>query len=271
MKINFRFKNALLLCPFILFFVLTSVNALGNSCRDKIISIHTKSLAREEANRGNGLALTRIAYEGNQEQKTLFSGECASDPQASEYVRSAETSIRELESFCQKEGYGSDCGAAHSQSSSNSTQAASSTAPSQSSSNSTQAGNNKASRTNNSSGGKKTYLHDSLAEAHNCIQPYFEQFGGFANSCNQTVNFTYCVFKPKKDGWTDMAGTNCEKDMMLKPIKTFSGSLPVKAYEKEEYHTRGGEKVFWFACKNGASPSETHFNGEQITGKCVHF
>ena len=270
MIINFRFKNVLLLCPLI-FLVLTSVNAQANSCRDKIISIQTKYLAREKANRGNDLALYRGLYEANQEQKALFSGECASDPQALEYVRSAETGMREWGSQCQKEGYGSDCGVAASQSSSNSTQAGSRTAPSQSSSNSTQAGNSKASRTNNSSGGKKTYLHDSLAEAHDCIQPYFEQFGGFANSCNQTVNFTYCVFKPKKDGWTDWSNLNCEKDMMLKPIKTFSGSLPVKAYEKEEYHTRGGEKLFWFACKNGASPSETHFNGEQITGKCVHF
>lgn len=35
-------------------------------------------------------------------------------------------------------------------------------------------------------------------------------------------------------------------------------------------HTHGGQKVFWLACKNGANAEELHFNGEQITGKCIH-
>ena len=105
------------------FFVLTSVNAQANSCQDKNNSIDTKYFAYVKANPGNKLAEYRGGYVANQEALALFSGECASDPKAAAYIKDAEHSIEFLRLLCKQDGYGSDCGVAPTQASTNGMQA----------------------------------------------------------------------------------------------------------------------------------------------------
>ena len=167
----------------------------GGSCRDKIIAIQLQGDAKYKANRGNRLSQARAMFETNQAQKELFSGECASEPDATKYVSSAETSMQDWGSKCQQAGGGSDCGVTTSQSSSNSTQAdsGSNTTSSPSSSNSTQAESD--SSTGASEDNRRVY--DGLVTDH-CVRfkPLNRADGGIAwfaleNGCNETIKVWY--------------------------------------------------------------------------------
>lgn len=113
------------------------------------------------------------------------------------------------------------------------------------------------------------FLHDPLALANHCVSLDFRNvlYGGFKNSCNQKISYGYCVFHPKKGSWTDTAFFDCERDMAN---KSEVGGLSIKPFGADTEHTNGGERVFWFACFNGASAEELHFNGTEIRGKCIH-
>ncbi len=116
---------------------------------------------------------------------------------------------------------------------------------------------------------KSTYLHDPLAEAHNCLSLIKDGlYGGFINSCGFKVHYGYCVYKPKKGSWTDSSFFDCERDMAQKGYGP--GGQTVGANSRDGNHTRGGQKVLWFACKDDAYPEELHFDGSKINGKCVH-
>ena len=308
MIINFRFKNTLLLSTLMLFFVLTSVNAQAGSCA--IFEGSWTQYNMSENVKFEQFDIQDTQQQGVFSYSAKFAnGENTSDKGAVDCENFGNnnykltfhfphfTSVNKVQLSNDYLNWSGSWGNEQSNGKSNfsritpppqlieknnktssnttgsnttgSNTDGRSTAPSQSSSNSTLAGNSKASRTNNSSGGKKTYLHDSLAEAHNCIQPEFRSlYGGFINSCDQKVTYGYCIYKPKKGGWTDATFFDCEQDMALKPPGM--GGQTVKAFGKDANHTRGGEKVFWFGCKNGANAEELHFNGEQITGKCIH-
>ncbi|MFC0351786.1 energy transducer TonB [Undibacterium danionis] len=114
---------------------------------------------------------------------------------------------------------------------------------------------------------KVQYLHDPLALANHCVSldPNLRLYGGFKNSCNEKVTYTYCVYKPKKNSWGELF--DCEGDMAKKPQ---IGALTIKALDSDSEHTNGGLRVHWFACFHGAVPKEVTFNGVEIRGKCIH-
>lgn len=73
----------------------SSTTSSVDSCRQKIILIQTKGDADAKAASGNALAQGRAFYNASAAQEALFSGECASDPQARSYVSSARSAMSE--------------------------------------------------------------------------------------------------------------------------------------------------------------------------------
>jgi type II secretory pathway pseudopilin PulG len=113
----------------------------------------------------------------------------------------------------------------------------------------------------------KRKTHDPAAEAHQCIDVDVDApiVGGFRNKCGYAVSYGYCVFNPKKGGWTDSPIFNC--NAMIG--KTTAGGQDIKANGYDVNHTRGGESVYFFACKQPASAMDlTFISGQGIQGRC---
>jgi hypothetical protein len=112
----------------------------------------------------------------------------------------------------------------------------------------------------------KRKTHDPAAEAHQCIKidpNPSGNFGAFINGCGYKVNFVTCNYRPRNTqggfNWADSA--NCEKNGI--GLHTPGAGASVAA------HNRGTEKVYWFACKAPASPTDARFvAGSGITARC---
>ncbi|MYM92243.1 energy transducer TonB [Duganella vulcania] len=122
----------------------------------------------------------------------------------------------------------------------------------------------------NRNGPRQQYLHDPLALANNCVALDFDNmlYGGFKNNCNKKVMYGYCAYHPKKGSWADAPFFDCEGDMAKKPPSV--GGLVLAPLGRDSEHTNGAERIYWFACTNGAQPEELHWNGSNILGKCIH-
>lgn len=119
--------------------------------------------------------------------------------------------------------------------------------------------------------GKRTqYLHDRNALANHCIQldASNKLYGGFKNICNQKISYGYCAYHPKKNSWLDMPVYDCDRDMATK--RPGPGGLRIGPLGFETAHTNGAERIYWFACTNGAEAEELRWNGSNIEGKCIH-
>lgn len=81
-----------------------------SSCRQKIVAIQTKGDADSRAAGGDAIMQAKAMYNASAAQEALFSGECASDPQASSYVSSARSAMRDWGSKCQQFGGDASCG-----------------------------------------------------------------------------------------------------------------------------------------------------------------
>lgn len=103
--------------------------------------------------------------------------------------------------------------------------------------------------------------------AHECLSLIKEDalYGGFRNSCNFKVHYTYCAYHPKKGAWVDSVNYNCESSQYTTPR---SGGQTVGANGADANHTNGAEKIFWFACKEPAHPYLVKFDGRQLIGMC---
>jgi hypothetical protein len=101
--------------------------------------------------------------------------------------------------------------------------------------------------------------------AHECLSLIPEGYGGFKNSCDFSVNYTYCAYHPKKGSWVDSASFNCESSQNT---KSQSGYQTVRANGADGNHTHGAEKIFWFGCKEPAHPYQVKFDGRQLFGMC---
>ncbi len=84
--------------------------------------------------------------------------------------------------------------------------------------------------------------HVPEAVATNCLTVSEKPgFGGFVNSCNYAVYYTYCAEHPKKDAWTE--SFDCDKG------RHGLGSDVVGANNTQGSHTKGAKKIHWAACK----------------------
>jgi hypothetical protein len=91
--------------------------------------------------------------------------------------------------------------------------------------------------------------HYADREAHQCLRLVKENtnYGGFTNACNFPVRFSYCAYRPKKGAWTE--AFNCESE-------SFGGHALIKPGDRSSHHTRGAEKIYWFACRADSSSDE---------------
>jgi hypothetical protein len=107
-------------------------------------------------------------------------------------------------------------------------------------------------------------VHDPAAEAHDCLSvDPSGLFGAMVNNCSYKVNYTVCAFKPRDEkaldsGW--LTSLNCEKHQF--------GTDSVGSNNRQTQHTKGTERLHWFACKDPAWPLETSFEGGEIVGRC---
>ncbi|NOS98054.1 MAG: hypothetical protein HOP25_06235 [Methylotenera sp.] len=105
----------------------------------------------------------------------------------------------------------------------------------------------------------KRRRHEPENEAHKCISPDFGGlYGGMENTCNFKVWYTYCGYHPTENSW--LTGMNCEKQSF--------GSDEVGPGKQDAAHTKGVEKLFWFACKDPAWPVDVEFVDGDIKGRC---
>jgi hypothetical protein len=108
--------------------------------------------------------------------------------------------------------------------------------------------------------------HDRAAEAHHCIDVDTKaSFGGFRNKCNFEISYGYCVYHPKKGGWTDSPSFSCAG----MTGKETAGGQTVSANGFDANHTKGGEQVYYFACRAPASALDLSFSeGSGLLGRC---
>jgi hypothetical protein len=105
------------------------------------------------------------------------------------------------------------------------------------------------------------------AHAHHCLKPKIAEGGGVDNICPFAVEYSYCVYRPTKDSWSE--SFECGKS---------GGSWQVGARQTSIMHT-SGEKVYWFACKygeslskpDGISPKDVTFAGDRLVGRCAEW
>ncbi|NOS75508.1 MAG: hypothetical protein HOP36_13460 [Methyloglobulus sp.] len=122
----------------------------------------------------------------------------------------------------------------------------------------TQAAQDHQTKANQKRQGKRR-RHEPENEAHNCIKPDFGGlYGGMENTCNFKVWYTYCGYRPTENSW--LTGMNCEKQSF--------GSDIVGPGKQDAAHTKGVEKLFWFACKDPAWPVDVEFVDGDIKGRC---
>lgn len=73
-------------------------------------------------------------------------------------------------------------------------------------------------------------------------------YGGFINTCNFGVNFTFCAYHPKKDSWAE--AFDCEKNKW--------GDWQVAANDRVAAHTKGADRIFWGACRSHTPDDKTY-------------
>jgi len=96
-------------------------------------------------------------------------------------------------------------------------------------------------KTSSGSNKPKPRAHVPDAVASKCLSLLEKSlYGGFKNSCNFPVEYTYCAYKPKKDAWTE--AFDCEKDKF--------GSDMIEANGIDEAHTKGAKEIRWGACRS---------------------
>lgn len=107
------------------------------------------------------------------------------------------------------------------------------------------------------------------AEAHNCLK--LQLGGGVINDCPYAVEYNYCVYRPKKDSWSE--AFDCEKG------KGGSWQIGAGPNSRSIMHT-AGEMTYWFACKygptlhdpDGISPADIEFQrGRGLLGRCAEW
>lgn len=109
-------------------------------------------------------------------------------------------------------------------------------------------------------GQRKT--NDPAVEASNCLglDKDAALYGGFKNTCEYKVNYVFCNYGPKKDSWADFH--NCEK-------KNGIGAWQVGGGRASAAHTKNTAMVYWFACKDPATPVDSEFVlGKGIEARC---
>jgi hypothetical protein len=112
----------------------------------------------------------------------------------------------------------------------------------------------------------KRKTHDPAAEAHQCIDVDTRTlYGGFKNTCSYPVTYGYCVDNPKKGAWTDSPLFSCAG----MAGKQTAGGQTIKANGYDTNHTKGGDGVYFFACKAPAHALDLSFvPGQGIQGRC---
>jgi hypothetical protein len=108
----------------------------------------------------------------------------------------------------------------------------------------------------------KRKTNDPAVEASNCLglDKNAALYGGFKNTCEYKVNYVFCNFGPKKDSWADFH--NCEK-------KNGTGAWQVGGGRASAAHTKNTAMVYWFACKDPATPVDSEFVlGKGIEARC---
>ena len=88
----------------------------------------------------------------------------------------------------------------------------------------------------------KPKLHNGGSVAHHCLKP--QPGGGMLNDCPYAVEYHYCVFRPKKDSWSE--GFDCEKKLGGVWHVGPGPGTPALIH-------MGGEITYWFACRYGES------------------
>lgn len=114
----------------------------------------------------------------------------------------------------------------------------------------------------------KPRLHRGGSVAHHCLKP--QPGGGMLNDCPYAVEYHYCVYRPKKDSWSE--AFNCEKKGGAWQVGRGPGT-PVLMH-------MGGEITYWFACRygetlqkpDGISPADIEFqDGRGLLGRCAEW
>ena len=113
----------------------------------------------------------------------------------------------------------------------------------------------------------KRKTHDPDAEAHDCIEVDTKSlYGGFKNKCSYPVSYGYCVNNPRKGVLTDSPLFSCAGMAARKP---FAGAQTIRANGYDANHTKGGDAIYYFACKQPASAMDlTVVIGQGIQGRC---
>lgn len=114
----------------------------------------------------------------------------------------------------------------------------------------------------------KPRLHKRGSVAHHCLKP--QPGGGMLNDCPYAIEYHYCVYRPKKDSWSE--AFNCEKSGGAWQVGPGPGA-PVLMH-------MGGEITYWFACRygetlqrpDGISPADIEFQvGRGLLGRCAEW
>lgn len=217
-------------------------------CFDKIVAIHQRGDRELQAAKGDASSEEAARKRSRQGQLDLFAGECAHHPEAASYVASAREQLQQSE-----------------QSGSSRRNESASTGSSPTNGLPPLSGTRTS--PNRDYGERSRKLHDVRAEAHHCLAPVSGLYGFIENSCAEKVKFRHCVVNPKKGSWTDDDYFDCSRSL-ARGVQI--GASTVGANSRATQHTGGGDRVLWFACKNGADPVDLRYDGTRITGKCVH-
>lgn len=115
----------------------------------------------------------------------------------------------------------------------------------------------------------KRKTHDPAAEAHECIDVDTQTlYGGFKNKCSYAVSYGYCVDNPKKGAWTNSPLFSCAGLTGVTAV----GGQDIRANGYDANHTKGGDSVYYFACKQPATAMDlTFIPGQGIQGRCGNF
>lgn len=114
-------------------------------------------------------------------------------------------------------------------------------------------------------GKRKTHAPDAVA--HDCIEVDTKSlYGGFKNKCSYPVSYGYCVNNPRKGAWTDSTIFSCAGMAAGKPT---AGGQSISANGYDVNHTKGGDAIYYFACKKPAYAMDlTVVIGQGIQGRC---
>lgn len=115
----------------------------------------------------------------------------------------------------------------------------------------------------------KPKRHVAAMEAHHCLKPL--PLTGVTNTCPFAVEYSYCVFRPTKDSWSE--SFDCERS------KGGAWQIGPGPGNQSILHS-AGEVVYWFACKygptlhhpDGVSPADVHYEpGRGLMGRCAEW